>query len=467
LPWHELSDDQHILLLIPKAVQEEIDRQKHDGNSRRSKRAKKANALLREIILSEHTKIIIKESNPLVEISFTPALKLECHLPDFLDMSHPDDRIIAEILNYKSIYHKQSISIITHDTNPLLTAKRCNIQSIVVPDEWLLPPEPDQKDKIINKLTEQINDLTSCYPVISIIVEDTIGNEIDKYETNILIYNKLTDQEVQEFVDKIKERYPPKTDFSNESSPPDDVFSGLRAMSMALGYTQTYVPPSKEEINTYLKVDYPNWIDKVSEFISEYPELLENESRFVKLLFVISNIGNVPAENLIITFEALGGIFFYKFDEKDQKEKNTHKIPSPPQPPEGRWEKQRNSFLGLVEDIQKSHLSLSDPLYQNIPNLSLRNDRDRNLFYWKNNKPNKPSRRWEFECEEFRHQTHNETFELNILIPPSDNQISKCAIKCTVSAKNIPSPVEYNLPLNLNYLAADPKAEIAKKMNIY
>ena len=155
LPWHEISDGEDIEIIISRPVMEEIDRLKQDGNKRRAKRARKTNSFLRDIILSEEGKLEVKESKPSVILSFlTPESKVE--MADRLDLSKSDDRIVNEALAFKSINKDVNVKLLTHDTNPLLTAKNVGLDYIVIPDEWLLPPEPDKQDEIIKKLEEGV-----------------------------------------------------------------------------------------------------------------------------------------------------------------------------------------------------------------------------------------------------------------------------------------------------------------------
>src|SRR5258708_16366660 len=100
LPWRDLFESQKVLLLIPRATQEEIDRIKHDGNSRRAKRARKTSTFFREMIESPYLKSVIRDSAPRVEMSFAPILKRGRAAPPTLDLTRADDRIVDDALAY-------------------------------------------------------------------------------------------------------------------------------------------------------------------------------------------------------------------------------------------------------------------------------------------------------------------------------------------------------------------------------
>jgi len=91
------KDDEEMLLLIPRVAQEEIDRHKQEGNTRRGKRARKASSFIREIVLSDRTSLVIRNSKPFVRISFPKPSSHPCSLPDFLGLSRSDNQLIAEM----------------------------------------------------------------------------------------------------------------------------------------------------------------------------------------------------------------------------------------------------------------------------------------------------------------------------------------------------------------------------------
>ena len=140
LPWQEITGDEKLLLLVARPVQEEIDRLKQDGNSRRTKRARAANSLFRKILSSQNSKVTIRTALPLVEIAFSPLASIQESGCKLLDLTRADDRIIAEALHYRSENPADNVAILTHDTQPMLTAKHCGLVYIPVPNNWLLPP---------------------------------------------------------------------------------------------------------------------------------------------------------------------------------------------------------------------------------------------------------------------------------------------------------------------------------------
>ena len=436
LPWGEVSDDD-ILLLIPRAVQEEIDRNKQDGNSRRSKRARQATSFMRNLLISDNETITIKDSKPLVQISFSPPIKLSKDISDILDLNYPDDRIIAEALEYKKINPNQRVLLISHDTNILLTAKRCNLPFFAIPDHWLLQPEPDSRDKKIIELERQLKEVQKTSPLIKIESFGDSGDPIEELSFNLVVFEDFNGDELGEIIGEVKKMYPMETDFQNIP----EVHKHFEKIGLKMF---EYIPPSDKEIDKYQKEEYPNWLKQVDNFIRTLPNKLEMQSRQTSFSMEISNIGNFPAENVIFNFKALGGILFTS-PEDAECHKNEIKLPQPPQLPMGQ-RKSIISSLSLPFNMQSFwggkgdlHLFKSQAFRK----------RDKNGIYWKNEEPNSRTNSWIFECDEFRHRLDPESFKLPIIIPPEYNIPHNGAIECQISAKNLPEPERYKLPVKI------------------
>ncbi len=62
LRWNEVAgNEDEILLLIPTPVEKEINNLKQDGNRRRSKRARIANSMMRDVLKANDAKLILKK----------------------------------------------------------------------------------------------------------------------------------------------------------------------------------------------------------------------------------------------------------------------------------------------------------------------------------------------------------------------------------------------------------------------
>ena len=465
LPWAEVfGKEEPLLLLIPRTVQEEIDRQKQDGNSRRAKRARKASSFFKKILLEEKETLCIHDSNPTIYISFTPQLKLNHELPDILDRSRPDDQIIAELINYKFHNPHTDVLLLTHDTNPILTAKHCELPYQVIPDDWLLPPEPDSREKKIIKLEEQIKELQNVYPVIEASWADSAGHEINELSLEIVHYKDLEFGEIDKLLNTAKQRYPMEINYIDKSPLKSfKILNNQITLNDISLLERKYIPPTDKEITKYQNEEYPNWIEEIKKNLSTLHEKLESPTRYASFFIKISNTGNVPAENIIVKFKALKGILFSPIQkETDADERGNVNFPSPPKPPKGHWMTRYNSIANRVNFLKSNFDTIKGHTELKIPPGPIR--RDPNEFYWKNGRPKEPVTYWAFECEEFRHKSDPEPFDIGVLIPP-DNDIGNGVIECSISARNLRDPLKYYFHLSITHTKGDTFSEAMNLIN--
>ncbi len=490
LPWGDLTEDDNLLLLIPRPVQEEIDHLKQDGNSRRAKRARKASAFLRELVWSSDSTITLRENAPRVQISFSPPIPADSASP-LLDMSRSDDRILEELLLYTQEYPAASAALLTHDANPMLTAKRLNLEFLVIPERWLLPPEQDERDKRISELERRLTQYERSAPAIAVSVTDQNGVIITNIKLAVQVYTDLGSDQIEELLAMARMCHPIATDFGpkvriHSSDIPDtlasvDILGGNKAR-----VEFTYQAPSQEEIAKYQETEYPAWEDKLKSLFKKLAALLEPSSRRANIVFIVDNNGSLPAENVLVEFEALGGIVFEPATrhERDNKNLGEVSLPTPPKPPDGTWVREPidpafSSATSLMTELataqarardaalgpySRSALGFdSDHSFARIP--ALLPPRDRNGFYLKNEKPSQHID-WEngrptqytagrtFECAEFRHKAHSKRFSLPIFVKRTDSS-NKGAITCTITAKNLPEPVHLVVPVFIENVQCD------------
>ncbi|MBI1919574.1 MAG: hypothetical protein HYS23_00690 [Geobacter sp.] len=450
LPWDEITGGDDLLLLVPRAVQEEIDRLKHDGNSRRARRAKKANALIREIVLKDDTKLVLCATNPYVEVSFPPSVNLKKPPHNVLDLTRSDDRIIAEAILYKKSNPSMYVSLITHDTNPILTAKRCNLPVIVIPDDWLLEPEPDQKDKKLAALEKRLAELERNFPSITVNVVKNKDQQIQNLAVKITRYPALTDDQIDDLLNIVKAKFPMATDFTTEPKRNSALPLGHKAMII----NQRYEPPTESAIKKYQEKEYPKWVQSMQKLLQDLAARLETPSRNVEISLLIANEGGVPAENLVVEFDATSGLFLKYSDDEEQTEDNEqHLLPSPPLPPKGKWVDFHN-FRSILDQTSAYARIVPENHYLNLPSILRKQQRDKHTFYWKPERPPKCFPHWAYECEEFRHKVEPEEFNATIYVTP-DIEIQRASVKCRVTAKNMPEPLNYVLPVVIDYETGD------------
>ncbi len=179
LPWNDIGPRSNIILIVPRAVQREISQFKSNGNSRRSRRARKTATLLMKVAQSPDGMEVVRESGPRGAL-LLPAHRAAnpCGHPD-LDLRIPDDQIIAEILDFRAERPGFEVALLTTDSDQVMTCRHFTIPYEVAPEEWFLPPEPDDRDKRMQQLERRVAQLEASEPKVAISWLDGAGNPID------------------------------------------------------------------------------------------------------------------------------------------------------------------------------------------------------------------------------------------------------------------------------------------------
>lgn len=446
LNWNEITKANEICIIIPRTVQLEIDYLKQSSNNRRSKRARKTNSLFREIIESETSNYILKESNPYVELTISSLISRKNFKKDILNINKPDDSIINEALYYQKKNRNKTVIFLTHDTNPMQTAKLCKLSFISIPDKWLLPPENDKKDKEILLLKNRVNELENRLPIIEISAEDLFGNNIEIFDITIEKYNKLTNQNINNIIDKFKNKFPMETIFET-----DHKFENNPVLGPVIGGYSEIIPPSVDEIKKYKDEIYPNWLNKIKNILNKIHSILDEKNYYKTFHLIVQNRGGAPAENMNIKYECSGDVFFNpNFLIELLTMSQFPKFPRPPRPPQSKVIERKGLAFPTIPsslyDSFKSSLFRTTPIFNPLTNVE---HRDRNKFYWED-KPEEKTKLISHSCEEFKHKVDAENFNFNIFIP-RDKEIKNGVIKCVITAKNLPDPVKYTLPIKIKY----------------
>jgi len=450
IDWSLISTEDNLLLLISRPVQEEIDNLKQSGNGRRAKRARKANSFIRKILLSQNSLMLIKERPTRVTVGFSPPVILQKEFPCILDFTYPDDRIIAEALMYRDNNQDSDVAILTHDTNPLLTAMNCNLPYIAIPDQWLLPSENDERDKKIFEQERIINELKSHLPELVFSASSIDDEEIDKLTLELDRYEELSEDEISDLILEAKSHTPKKT-----------IEDGV---TIKLPVMTEEINPSKEELEHYKNKQYPKWLADAENFLRTLPSKLEAKKRCFGINISLSNIGAVPAENVVLELKSHASFFMASRKNEDDRDKKPQKINFPKRPPQPT---SRVVFKGMREPIAKfakiitqTTMPVRSDDYLSLANninaeLFKQKKHDRNAFYWKSGESlSTIGGVLSLECDEFKHKMGNKVFRLKIHFPIGEPP-SKSFIKCIVSAKNLRSPIEFIIPISIKFTDRD------------
>ncbi len=145
LDWSRWRAFEEVRLIVSTPVLREIDRLKTKGNDRVGKRARAASAMFREMLNDAHK--VIRLQSPRVILFVEPQHSHNSGLGDRLDFRKPDDQLIGIAHEFARTNSSADVRLLTHDTIPLYTARGLGVQTDIIPDDWLLPPEKTESER--------------------------------------------------------------------------------------------------------------------------------------------------------------------------------------------------------------------------------------------------------------------------------------------------------------------------------
>ncbi len=453
LPWKEVTDSDHVTLIVSRPVQEEVDRLKQNGNARRAKRARRTNSLFRKLLVEGEDSLVIRKSAPRVELVLARPSTVD--MPEGLDPTRADDQLVAEALALHSADPEVQVALLTNDTNPAMTARQHGLKFILAPVNWLLDPEPDGRDKQIRNLEERVRRIESSTPQIEI---KPFRGEIPlngPLVINIKKYRAPTEAEVGELIEEARTAVPATVDLSQAQPPKPRI---------TFGREYTYIPPSEDEVSRFEDEEHPAWIQELENFFGGLGSRLEYPSRCACVSISIDNGGSSPALSAVVEFKSTPGLLLDAPDKDDRPVEHLSAIsaPTPPALPRGEWRPNPTALEEMAKRFSQSALlggggfgpgvlsHLRDPIFP--PTLDIKRDRDPHAFFWKPHRPSIPESQWQLECSEFRHRVEPEWFETCLLVDAyNDTEITSACVTVRVTASNLPEPTVMKLPVRVEY----------------
>ncbi len=189
----EFDEIQLIQLIVCLPVVEEIDKLKDRGNDRLGRRARKANGMIRNLVLSDSGQHIIRRSAPSVVLKEETSIQ---PTPDLLDYATSDNRILGCVHAYCNTHPDCDVRFLTGDTGPMATAKNKAIPFLPVPASWLSEPQPSAAERRIAELEMDNKRLRRTEPQVDIRFLSSLGASIKRTEGECLVARSLTSREV-------------------------------------------------------------------------------------------------------------------------------------------------------------------------------------------------------------------------------------------------------------------------------
>ncbi|WP_338879016.1 PIN domain-containing protein [Achromobacter veterisilvae] len=419
LPWLDLTEAADIELIVLSEVLRELDNHKNGGNERRAQRSRRVLQLCRPLIVGESEELQVREKSPRVTYRLAPALSGDQSKRDSWDTSTADGRIVGEALACDTLVG--GLSLLTHDSLPMLTARRQGLSVVLLPDSWRLAPERDAKDKEIASLREELMTIRQRKPDVVVQVLHA-GESVKRIEGNLVRYTSLSAQFLMRAMRALTARHPDE------------------ASRIAGRITVT----READRETYER-ERAKWVATVRDKLERHPNVLNLENSVFPLNLTFQNLGSESAESLVVEIFAEGSIRLVSPDGLTRfLQEYKFELPRPP----------RMRYLMDFGDLSKSYNTPLSDIHRfrgmdNPPNILPRD------FHWQFDSSNVSSPRLEGVCADFRHQIHKEEVLVALSVPVvyADNPVGRIRIR--YSAKNLIQSVEKVWPVRFTYAWRD------------
>lgn len=277
LPWREVDSTGPILVLITPTVLQEVDSKKN--HARLGDHARRFNRALRPLLGGQSSIVVRASPAPRVEVALADCGRVDWDQYPDLDQDEPDARIVAQALCARGPALDTRV-VVGHDIRPLHLARRHGLKIHQIGDNWLRPKETSEADKKAANLQRELDAIKKRQPELA------LSFEPNKASVDVHRVSHLSVEERREIQQTIIRLHPMREQKRN--------------------YTQLYDPLS--EYDQTLSERYARWEEEIiPHFVREYERKLELNFGQVAIRFRIENIGQVPAESLLIRLSATGG----------------------------------------------------------------------------------------------------------------------------------------------------------------
>lgn len=468
LDWSRWSEFDEVHLVVCRTVQREIDRQKnYHRRARVRDHAKTANSMFAKLVETGSPEYLtIRQSKPTVKLFLQPPGRPSPKLNGVLDYHHPDDEIIGHLYTYAEQHGDADVRLLTHDTGPTASAKFLGLSTETVSKNWLLPPEHSDTERENARLKAENAKLRKAEPKFNVVCVNELGNEVEVLRQGWSAYGPLTDDEIDDLIQKLKRQHPIATDFGLRTPgrrPATYSLDELRETSRASTLTNA------EKIRRYNR-EYEEWIANCRMILSEIHTPLQDGIHPVMCYFEIENTGTRPGKSARVEFRATRGISVrpppwqpeWEEDESERVRQNRLRFPAPPKKP--RVQRTIGALLEphLAQGLGQMVRGISAPdlmdNYVHPPLVSGRTERDSDAFYYTPDRPSEPSQEFALECQLWRHGIGPTSFEVEIHTSGESGSVSG-QIECIVHCENLTEPVQLRVPVTIEVTAEGTKSE--------
>lgn len=446
LDWARFGADS-IELIVTRPMLAEIDSHKSKGNSRTAKRARTASSGIGQALNAESGFLVVKEGPVNVRLHVKVMLKEDKELDDQLSYSERDHQLVGIASKFSKQNSELDVRVLTHDYGVQGAASGVGIKFERIPEEWLLGPEPDEREKQIQALQQDLKKYQNAEPKIEIDLGASVGSDA-KIEVELPIYLPLTDDEVARLIVRVKAVMPAETDFGSKEEK-EVTSTGLQSFMMA---TKVFKPSTDEEVENYCEVLYPKWLAKCENYFRSLNDKMMEKRMWPVVRVKLRNVGSRPANDALVSFATEGKFLLaVPADKDDVVGSDAIRLPPPPSAPKGRWVDKPHPFadmqtiFGQARGLQFSDI---DPPSSRLLMSNFTKD-DPNGFYYDGGRPKNPVPRIGLTCRQWRHQVDDEVFILEFRWWADGEATVQGALRVDVHAANMTELVSKRFPICL------------------
>ena len=198
IEWSQIGGFDVVEVVVCRTVQREIDALKDGREGRRTDRARRAASIFLEI--AQNGPQERRAASPRVVLSLYGTSQPKADLGEQLDYSQNDDRIIGHLAQFREENPLADARLLTRDSGPVLTAGSLGIPCVVIPDEWRLASEPDDRERNIQELTRQLQELQAQEPEFQFSCEQQSDERPAHVEIVYEAFQPLTETETRQVV---------------------------------------------------------------------------------------------------------------------------------------------------------------------------------------------------------------------------------------------------------------------------
>ena len=465
LDWSEWSEFSEIHLIVCRPVTREIDDQKNRGNGRVAQRARSTYKLFSPLAEDEQDFLVINDSAPTVKLMLEGLGQPSPELKEVLNYSKTDDQIVGCLHRFRHENPDVDARLLSHDRGPMMAARSLGLPRVPIKESWLLPSEPNEAEREINRLLKQVAQLEKEEPSFDVQLIGDNKQKSENLEVEYEVFEPLSEQEVNALVQRIAENLPVATDFSKSPLPRKDNSTTVGIFHL----------PTDREIAKYKQQDYPEWLEKCRAALSNIHTDLQREAGPPEFSLSISNEGTRPGKDTLVNIIAEGKFEISPPPFGSASEGAFEEGPSlqyPPQPPRGRWGSQGDSGRtprtlristrdrGPLHSLQSTTRALY-PI--SSPSIT---PSDPNTVYFRHERPDLPDKIITLECPQWRHGMDSVIFQGDLHFDLALESVRGLLI-CEVHAENLSSHVREQFPVRITTrksASTDPARNLVQKL---